>query len=239
MQIPTPHLEAKQGDFAKTVLMPGDPLRAKFIAENFLSDVLQVNGVRGMLGYTGSFEGFRVSVLASGMGVPSICIYSHELFNFYQVENIIRIGTAGGVAPSLCLGDLVVGLGACSDLDYAALLGVRGVFAPIASYELVSNAILAAKELGCFARVGNLLSSSMFYEENKEMLKKWQELGVLAVEMEAAGLYLNAAKAEKKALCICTISDLPGTNESMSALQRQEGVAQMVQLALKTARLCS
>ena len=231
MSTPTPHINANKNDFAPTVLMPGDPLRAKFIAEN----VKLINKVRGILGYVGYYKGHKISVMASGMGIPSICIYSYELYNFYNVQNIIRIGTAGAIDPDLQLFDIVIGSGACTDLNYSHLLGIDGIFAPIASYNLVFNAVEVTKELNLRFKVGNLLSSSMFYSENTETLQKWQSFGVLAVEMEAAGLYLNAAQAKKSALCICTISDIPTTGESLNSEQRQNNTETMVKIALNTA----
>ncbi|MDR2817343.1 MAG: purine-nucleoside phosphorylase [Oscillospiraceae bacterium] len=230
MKIPTPHIEAGMGEFAETVLMPGDPQRARFIADSFLKNVTLVTQVRGILGYTGYFGEHRVSVMASGMGIPSICIYAHELFNFYGVKNIIRIGSAGAINSDLKLLDIVVGLGACTDVDYSKLWGVEGVFAPIASFELLAGAVKAAENLQISVKVGNILSSDLFYSGAD--FKKWRGMGVLAVEMEAAGLYYVAAKAQKNALCICTISDIPATGEALSAKERQKNLKSMVEIAL-------
>ncbi len=231
---PTPHIEAKPGDFAKTVLMPGDPLRAKFIAETFLEDAKLVNNVRGVQGYTGMYKGKRVSVMASGMGIPSIGIYSHELFNFYDVDNIIRVGTAGVIRPDLKVRDVVIGQGACTNSAYARQFDLPGTFAPICSFELLSKAVEAAKELGVTPVVGNLYSSDTFYDDSLG-LSKWQKMGVLAVEMEAAALYMNAARAGKNALAICTISDNPFTGEATTSEERQLNFTTMMKIALEIA----
>jgi purine-nucleoside phosphorylase len=232
MPIPTPHITAKAGDFAKTVLMPGDPLRAKFIAEAYLDNPVLVNEVRGMLGYTGTYKGRPVSVMGSGMGMPSMGIYSYELFNFYEVDNIVRIGSAGGIKMDLDIGDIVLGLGACTDSGYAANFCVPGNFAPIASYELIKKAQAGADALGIKITAGNLLSTDVFYGDDETAMKKWLKMGVLAVEMEAAALYMNAARAGKNALCICTISDTIFTGKALSAEARQTTFTQMMELAL-------
>ncbi|MDR1260110.1 MAG: purine-nucleoside phosphorylase [Oscillospiraceae bacterium] len=232
LDVPTPHIGAPPGSFAKNVLMPGDPLRAKFIAESFLDEAVLVTQVRGMLGYTGYFNGQHVSVMASGMGVPSICIYAHELFAFYDVENIIRVGSAGAINSSLNLYDIVVAVGACSDVDYSHVFGVSGYFAPIASFKLISSAIRIAQKLGIPITVGNILSSSLFY--SKTDFSSWQNIGILAVEMEAAGLYSVAAQNEKNALCICTISDIIGTEKALCSEERQLGFKNMIKIALNT-----
>ena len=236
MPIPTPHIAAKKGDFAKTVLMPGDPLRAKYIAENFLTDAKLVNNVRGVQGYTGYYNGKKVSVMASGMGMPSIGIYSHELYNFYGVENIIRIGSAGAMNKDVKLRSLVFAQGACTNSNYAHQFAMPGTLAPIASFELLEAAVNKAKELGYAYSVGNVLSSDTFYAAEPEMASGvWSKMGVLAVEMEAAALYLNAAHAGKKALCICTISDHLLTGEELSADERQNSFREMMKLALEIA----
>lgn len=235
MKIPTPHMEAKLGDIAKTVLMPGDPLRAKFVAETFLEGVVQYNNVRGMMGFTGTYKGKQISVQGSGMGIPSIGIYSYELFNFYDVQNIIRIGSAGALQTNLHIGDLVIGMGACTDSNFATQYGLPGTFAPVASYKLLEKAVQTAKEKGFPFTVGNLLSSDVFYGEDKEALKKWQKMNVLAVEMEAAGLFCNAARLGKDALCIATISDCIFTGEVTTALERQTKFTQMMEVALELA----
>ena len=232
--IPTPHIEAKAGDFAKTVLMPGDPLRAKFIAETFLKDAKLVNNVRGVQGYTGTYKGKRVSVMASGMGMPSIGIYSYELFNFYGVENIIRVGTAGVIRPDLKVRDIVMGQGACTNSSYGRQFDLPGDFAPICSFALLQKAVKAAENLGITPVVGNLYSSDTFYDDSMG-LSKWQKMGVLAVEMEAAALYMNAARTGKNALAICTISDNPFTGEATTSEERQRNFTKMMEIALEIA----
>lgn len=230
----TPHNAANKGDIAKTVLMPGDPLRAKVIAETYLSDVVCYNTVRNMLGFTGTYKGKRVSVQGSGMGIPSIGIYSYELFNFYDVDNIIRIGSAGGIGTDVHLRDLVAAMGACTNSNYAAQFGLPGTIAPIADYSLLKEADKVAEEMGLKLKVGNLLSSDVFYHPDAKN-DKWAEMGVLAVEMEAAGLYLNAVKAGKKALALCTISDMITTGEELSAQERQNSFHDMMKVALEVA----
>lgn len=230
----TPHISAEKGDFAKTVLMPGDPLRAKFIADTFLKDVRQVTDVRGMLGFTGTYEGRPISVMGSGMGMPSIGIYSYELFTEYEVDRILRVGTAGGIHPSVQLRDIVLGQGACTDSNYAAQYHLPGTFAPIASFALLEQAAAAARAAKIPVHIGNLLSSDVFYAE-QNTFPQWQRMGVLAVEMEAAGLYLNAARTGKQALCLATISDLPLTGAATSAEERQTTFRSMIQVALDTA----
>ena len=232
--IPTPHNNANIDDFAKTVLMPGDPLRAKFIAENFLEDPVLVNGVRGINGYTGMYDGKIVSVMASGMGMPSIGIYSYELFNFYGVENIIRIGSAGAISDEVNLRDIVIGMAACTNSNYAAQFALPGTYAPIADYKLLRQAVEVAEERGVDVKVGNLLSSDTFYDDS-ERLSDWRKMGVLAVEMESAALYMNAARSGKNALCICTVSDCPFTGESCTAEERQNTFTEMIEIALNVA----
>jgi len=236
MQTPTPHIGAKLGEIAKTVLMPGDPLRAKFIAENFLEDVFQFNSIRNMFGYTGTYKGKRVSVMGGGMGMPSIGIYSYELFNFYNVDNIIRIGTAGSMNENVKVRDVVIALGASTNSNYAAQYCLPGTFAPIASYELVSAAVKVAKEKNINTVVGNILSSDTFYCADKTATEKWRSMGILAVEMEAAALYMNAAQARKNALCLLTISDSLLTGESLSAEERQLSFTDMMEIALEIAK---
>ena len=231
---PTPHIAADFGDFAETVLMPGDPLRSKFIAETFLKDPVLINNIRGVQGYTGTYKGKRVSVMASGMGMPSMGIYSYELFNFYDVKNIIRVGTAGVVRPDLKVRDIVIGQAACTDSNYVKQFDLPGTFAPIGSYELLKKAVDAAEKLGATPVVGNLFSSDAFYDDAAS-LSKWQKMGVLAVEMEAAGLYMNAARAGKNALAICTISDNPFTGEVTTAEERQNTFTKMMEIALEIA----
>ena len=231
--IPTPHITAKGGDFARTVLMPGDPLRAKFIAENFLTDAVLVNNVRGIQGYTGYYKGKRVSVMASGMGMPSIGIYSYELYNFYGVENIIRVGTAGGIGDNVNLRDVVLGMSAYTNSCYSRQF-FDGSAAPCCSFKLLEQAVVAARKMGIEPNVGALYSSDIFYDESGAA-GKLKNLGVLAVEMEAAGLYLNAARAGKNALAICTISDHIFKGEALPAEDRQTTFTQMMEIALEIA----
>lgn len=230
----TPHNEAAKGDFAKTVLMPGDPLRSKFIAETFIENARLVNNVRGVQGYTGTYHGTPVSVMASGMGVPSIGIYSHELFHFYDVDNIIRVGSAGAISPKLKLRDVVMGQAASTNSSFAHQFGLSGQFAPIADFRLLETAAACARRLGVEPAVGNLLSSDVFYNKAGDSLK-WGEMGVLAIEMESAALYCNAAEAGKRALTICTISDSLVTGEELPAAERQTSFTQMMEIALETA----
>ena len=231
----TPHINASPEDFAKTVLMPGDPLRSKFIAENFLENATLVNNVRGIQGYTGLYKGERVSVMASGMGMPSIGIYSYELFKFFGVENIIRIGSAGGMAEKVKIRDIIFGMGACTTTNFAVQYGLEGAFAPIASYELMRVAIEEADRIGARYHIGNLLSSDIFYNANEDASKKWTDMGVLGVEMEAAALYMNAAYLGKRALALCTVSDHLLTGESLDAEARQNSFTEMMEIALNTA----
>lgn len=232
---PTPHINAKPGDFGKTVLMPGDPLRAKFIAENFLTNPVLVNNVRGVQGYTGEYKGVKVSVMASGMGMPSIGIYSYELFNFFDVDNIIRVGSAGGMQKEIKIRDLVIGMGASTNSNYASQYKLPGTFSAIASYPLMKNAIEAAEELAAPYHVGNILSSDTFYCDDAQASAQWEKLGIMAVEMEAAALYMNAARAGKNALAILTISDHLLTGEATTAEERQNSFTQMMRVALETA----
>ncbi len=234
MQTPHIHLLHEIG-FAKTVLMPGDPLRAKMIAETFLENAVLVNNVRGIQGYTGTYKGKKVSVMASGMGIPSIGIYSYELFSFFGVENIIRIGSAGGIGEGIQLRDIVAGIGANTNSDFASQFGVRGTLAPTCSFELLKAADETANKLGLTLKVGNLLSSDTFYDAQDDNLAQWAKCGTIAVEMEAAGLYLNAMRTGKRALAICTISDLPFTGEGCTAEERQNTFTDMMRLALETA----
>lgn len=230
----TPHIAAKKGDFAKTVLMPGDPLRAKFIAETYLKDAVLVTGVRGILGYTGTWNGKRVSVMASGMGCPSIGIYSYELFTQFDVECIIRIGSAGSIDPRLKLFDLVLAQGACTDSNFGIQYRLPGTFAPIADFALLRRAVDACETQGCNFRVGNVFTSDIFYDDAKSMLD-WRKMGVLACEMETAALYMNAARLNKRALSILTISDDPNTNERATVEQRQTAFDAMIRVALEAA----
>lgn len=232
--IPTPHITAKEGDFAKTVLMPGDPLRAKFIAENFLENPVLVNNVRGVQGYTGTWQGKRVSVMASGMGIPAIGIYSYELYNFYGVEAIIRIGSAGMISQSLKVRDIVAGMSAYTNSGFGKQFGFDGCVAPCCDYGLLKSAIEAGEAIGQHIVPGAIYSSDCFYDESSP-LGKLQKLNVLAVEMEAAGLYMNAARAGKKALALLTISDNPFTGEGLTAEERQNTFTNMMKIALSIA----
>lgn len=229
--IPTPHIGAREGEIAERVIMAGDPLRAKFMAENFLENPVQYNAVRGMLGYTGTYKGKRVSVQGHGMGIPSIGIYTYELFNFYGVKRIIRTGSAGAYHPELQLGDVVIGIGASTDSSYGAQYNLPGTFAPTADFALARAAVEKAEKMGVRYRVGNILSSDVFYGDNGDRWREWQKMGVLAVEMEAAALYMNAARSGKEALCICTISDSLVTGEASSAEQRQTSFTNMMEIA--------
>ena len=232
---PTPHINATPDDFAKTVIMPGDPLRSKFIAENFLENARLINNVRGIQGYTGRYKGVPVTVMASGMGMPSIGIYSYELFNFFGVENIIRVGSCGAMNENLKVRDIVIGQGACTNSNYASQYNLNGTFSPIADFTLLSHAVRECENIGARFTVGNLLSSDTFYSADTEATKKWMSMGVLAVEMEAAALYMNAAYAKKRALAICTVSDHIITGEETTAEERQNSFTQMMEVALNVA----
>ena len=231
--IPTPHITAKEGDFARTVLMPGDPLRARFIAETYFENPVLVNNTRSVQGYTGTYKGKRVSVMASGMGMPSIGIYSYELFNFYGVENIIRVGTAGGIGDNVHVRDVVMGMSAYTNSNFGRQF-FDGNVAPCCSFKLLDAAVSAARAMGIEPNVGALYSSDVFYDEAGGA-GKLKKLGVLAVEMEAAALYLNAARAGKNALAICTISDHIFTGEALPAEARQTSFTQMMEIALAIA----
>ncbi len=230
--MPTPHNSAAKGEIAKTVLMPGDPLRAKYIAETYLEDAGLVNEVRGMYAYTGRYKGKEVSVMASGMGMPSMGIYSYELFSEYDVDNIIRIGTAGAISEKLKIRDVVLAIASCTRSTYADQFGLPCTPAAAASYELLRRADDCARELGINVHVGTLLCTDTFYDESGT-LADWRKMGVLATEMESAALYYNAARLGKKALCICTISDCPLTGESASAQERQKTFDDMIKLAIE------
>ena len=233
--IPTPHINASRGDFAETVLMPGDPCRSQYIAESFLENARLVNDVRGVKGYTGLYKGKKVSVMASGMGIPSMGIYSYELFNFYDIDNIIRIGTAGSIHPDLKIRNVVLAMGACTDSNYGAQYELPGTFAPIASFELLRKAVKVIEEMGNIGyKVGNVVSSDVFYSD-RQTTAAWQKMGALAIEMESAALYMNAARAGKNALTICTISDSLVTGEVTTAEERQTSFDDMMKIALEIA----
>jgi len=230
----TPHNSAGKGDIAETVLMPGDPLRAKFIAENYLYNPVCYNQVRGMLGFTGIYKGIRISVQGSGMGMPSMGIYSHELYNNYGVENIIRIGTAGALPDNVNLRDIIIAMSASTNSNYAVQYRLPGVYAPTASYKLLSEAVKSAEAHGSVYHVGNILSSDTFYDESGS-LSEWRKMGTLAVEMETAALYMNASRSGKNALCILTVSDCPFRNLETTAEERQTSFNDMMEIALETA----
>lgn len=232
---PTPHIDARPGDFAKTVLLPGDPQRAQFLAEHYLQDARLVNNVRGVQGYTGTFEGVPVSVMASGMGMPSMGIYSYELYRFFGVKNILRIGSAGALSRDIRVRDIVLGMGACTNSRFAHQYGLPGTFAPIASYPLLRVCANEAERQGISVHIGNLLSSDTFYDADPAAAGKWAGMGVLATEMEAAALYLTAAQCGGRALAICTVSDHILTGESTTAEERRATFTQMMELALRTA----
>lgn len=228
----TPHIAAENGAFAKTVLMPGDPLRARFIAENYLEKAALVNNVRGIQGYTGEYKGKRVSVMASGMGMPSIGIYSYELFRFYDVDSIIRVGSAGAMDEKLKVRDIVLAMGACTDSRFAEQFRLPGTFAPVASFRLLRAAVEAAEKAGVPFHTGNVLSSDLFYDDSASA-SEWKKMGVLAVEMESAALYMNAARAGKEALTILTVSDHLATGEQTTAEERERTFTKMIELALE------
>ena len=241
MNYPSPHIQATPADFGQTVLMPGDPLRARYIAEHFLQDPVLVNNVRGVQGYTGLYQDVRVSVMASGMGMPSMGIYSRELYEAFGVRNILRIGSAGAIQPHINLKEIVMAMGASMDSNYQTQYHLMGTFAPICSFEMLQAATRSAEELGVAYHVGNILSSDFFYDDDAgvpealDPKKNWQKMGVMAIEMESAALYLNAARCGKNALCICSVSDQLVWHEYLSAEERQTGFGQMMQVALETA----
>lgn len=235
MSAPTSHIAANVGDFAKTVLMPGDPLRSEFIAKTYLEDAVLVNDVRGVHGYTGYYKGKRVSVMASGMGMPSIGIYSYELYNFFEVENIIRVGSCGSFCKDLQLQDIILAMGACTNSNYAAQYNLPGTFCPIADFDLLRRAAEECEKKGVNYRVGNMYSSDVFYDDGQADMK-WAKMGVLGVEMEANALYCNAARAGKRALCICTVSDsFVEPEKKLTVEERQTSFRQMIEIALELA----
>ena len=235
MPVPTPHITARADQIAKTVLMPGDPLRSEFIAKTYLENAVLVNDVRGVHGYTGTYHGKPVTVMASGMGQPSMGIYSYELFNFYDVDAIIRVGSCGAFHPDLHVRDIVIAMGACTNGNYAAQYNMPGTFAPIADFDLVRRAAEECTKAGVNFKVGNILSSDMFYDDANSGMQ-WAKMGVLGVEMESAALYCNAARAGKKALCICTVSDsFIYPEENTTAEERQVSFTKMMEIALNLA----
>lgn len=234
--IPTPHINvSEQGIIAETILLPGDPLRAKFIAETYLENPVQFNTVRNMYGYTGTYKGKKISVMGTGMGMASIGIYSYELIHFYGVKNLIRIGSCGSFQDSVKVRDIVIGMAASTNSNFASQYSLPGTFAPTASWELLKKATDVAKEKGIDVKVGNIYSSDIFYDEDSEVWKKWAKMGILAVEMEAAALYMNAARAGVNALCVLTVSDSLVTHEATTAEERQNSFTQMMEIALELA----
>ena len=231
----TPHISAEKGDFAKTVLMPGDPLRAKFIADTFLKDVRQVTGVRGMLGFTGTYEGRPISVMGSGMGMPSIGIYSYELFQYYGVERIIRIGSAGAVSDQLHLRDIVLGMGTCTNSNFAGQYHLPGTFAPIADFGLLEAAAAQARSSRIPFWVGNVFSSDVFYEDRKGEKGEWEKMGVLAQEMETLSLYCTAARTGKRALAMLTVGSSIHHDRALSNEEREKKLDAMIRCALEIA----
>ena len=229
------HIAAKVGEIAKTVLMPGDPLRSKYIAEHYLENAVLVNNIRGVQGYTGTYRGTPVTVMASGMGIPSIGIYSYELYTEYDVDTIIRIGSAGAYAVEVQLRDLVVAMGTCTSSNFAAQFELPGTYAPIATWKVLKTTADAAEKLGMQLKIGNVLSQDEFYDARPDVMDRWKQMGVLAVEMEAAGLYLTAARLQKQALAICTISDDLNTGAKLSAEERETGFHRMMELAMQVA----
>ena len=232
---PTPHINACPEDFAETVLMPGDPLRSKFIAENYLTSAKLVNNVRGVQGYTGEYKGKKVSVMASGMGMPSIGIYSYELYKFFGVKNIIRVGSIGSMHMDVNIRDIVFAMGACTNSSFAMQYGLTGTFAPIADFDMLTTAVSVCKEKGSIYHAGNVLSSDTFYDDDATSNQKWIKLGVIGVEMEAAALYMNAARCGKSALAMCTVSDHLLKNQAITASERQISFTEMIEIALETA----
>ena len=230
----TVHNAAKIGDIAETVLLPGDPMRAKFIAENFLEDVVLYNTVRGMLGYTGTFEGKRVSVQGTGMGIPSIGIYSHELITHYGVKNLIRVGSAGAISNDLSLGDIVIASSASTDSNFLHQYNLPGIYAPTANYGLVNKLVESSRSVKDSVSVGNILASDIFYSDDPDTMDKWRKMGVLAVEMESAGLFAQAARLKARAATILTISDIVSGGASMSSEQRETSLREMILIALKS-----
>lgn len=232
---PTPHINASPDDFSETVLMPGDPLRSKFIAENFLSEAILINNVRGIQGYTGKYAGKQITVMASGMGMPSMGIYSYELYNIFGVENIIRIGSAGALSENVKIRDIVFGMATSTNSNFGEQYSFAGSYSPICDYKLLKTAVLIADEIGASYHVGNIISSDNFYCDAPSANSSYTKMGILAVEMEAAALYMTAARAKKRALAICTISDHLLNNEFTTAEEREKSFTEMIEIALKTA----
>ena len=235
MIMATPHISAEKGDFAKTVLMPGDPLRAKFIADTFLKDVRQVTGVRGMLGFTGTYEGRPISVMGSGMGIPSMTLYAHELYNFFDVDSIIRVGSAGALRDDMKVRDVVIAMSASTNSKFDVQYGFPGTLAPTADFDLLNDAVTVCKERDASVKVGNVFTTDVFYNADSNIPSLCRDLGMLCVEMETAGIYWEAVASHKKALSILSISDHMFRHEELTALERQESFDEMIEIALETA----
>ncbi|MCK5811571.1 MAG: purine-nucleoside phosphorylase [Clostridiales bacterium] len=234
--IPTPHIQVdQQGIIAETILLPGDPLRAKFIADTYLDDVVQFNTVRNAFGYTGTYKGKKISVMGTGMGMPSIGIYSYELIHFYGVKNLIRVGSCGAFQEDLKLYDIIIGMAASTNSNFQSQYSLPGIYSPTASWELLSKAVAIANAKSTPVHVGNILSSDIFYDDDRESWKKWANLGILAVEMEAAALYMNAARAKVNALCILTVSDSLVSHQVTTSEERQKSFTKMMEIALELA----
>ncbi len=234
--MPTPHINVSENNIiAETVLLPGDPLRAKYIAENFLEDVNQFNTVRNMFGYTGTYKGKKISVMGTGMGMPSMGIYSYELIHFYGVKNLIRIGSCGSIQENVKVRDIVIGMSASTNSNYVSQYNLPGTYAPTASWKLLNKAVTIANKKGISPKVGNILSSDIFYDVNTDSWKRWSKMGVLAIEMEAAALYMNAANAGTNAICILTVSDSIITHEATTAEERETTFTTMMEIALELA----
>jgi len=234
--IPTPHINvSEQGIIAETILLPGDPLRAKFIAETYLQNPIQFNAVRNMLGYTGTYKGKKISIMGSGMGMPSIGLYSYELIHFFGVKNLIRIGSCGAIQEDVKIRDIIIGMSASTNSNYASQYDLPGTYAPTASWSLMKKAIAIADSKGIETKVGNILSSDIFYDDYADTWKKWAKMGVLAIEMEAAALYMNAARAGVNALCVLTVSDSLISHEVTTAEERQTSFTNMMEIALELA----
>ncbi len=233
--MPTVHNSAKKGEIAETILLPGDPLRAKYIAEKFLENPVCYNEVRGMLGYTGTYKGKRISVQGTGMGMPSIGIYSYELITEYGVKNLIRIGSCGSMQEDVKIRDVVMGVAASTNSNYAHQYNIDGTYAPSASFELMMKAQKAADDKGVVLKAGNIVSGDVFYNDDPESWKKWAKMGCLAVEMEAAALYMNAARLGANALCLLTVSDSIVTHEETTPEEREKTFTEMMEIALELA----
>ncbi len=230
----TPHINQK-AEIAETILLPGDPLRAKFIAENFLEDVVQFNEIRGALGYTGTYNGKRISVMGTGMGMPTVAIYSYELIKFFNVKNLIRVGSCGALNSDISVYDIIIGMGACTNSNFIKNFNLSGTYAPICSYQLLEKAKKIADEKNIHVHIGNILSTDVFYSEDPADASSWAKLGVIAIEMEAAALYANAARHGANAICLLTVSDHLLTGEEISAEKRQSTFTQMMDIALNMA----